>query len=64
MTIHDDRDESSFPPQSNNAGTLSMHERMSAIGGWLDVCRTSEGASTKATLPLADENESIDPMLR
>lgn len=55
MTIRDEG--GGGTPASNRIGVgiLSMHERMSAIGGRLDVCRKPEGVSTLAILPLVEE---------
>ncbi|MEI6036033.1 MAG: response regulator [Verrucomicrobiae bacterium] len=42
------------PGSASGVGILSMHERMKAIGGSLQICRTPEGASSLAILPLAE----------
>ena len=58
MAIRDDGGSSpaSPPANRNGVGILSMHERMDAIGGTLEVSRTDEGLSTAALLPITEEN--------
>jgi signal transduction histidine kinase len=55
MTVRDDGRDTAGPSRGNGVGILSMHERMKAIGGTLDVCRTPEGVTARAILPLDDE---------
>ena len=58
MTIRDDGGGSAPSPECSTSGVgiLSMHERMNAIGGRLDVGRTADGVSTQAILPLTEEH--------
>ena len=66
MTIRDDRgaqspsslgDESSLAGAASGTGNISAHERMGAVGGFLDTCRSNEGVSVRARLPLSEENQ-------
>ena len=60
MTIRDAGGEGVPDISPNNrggVGIISMHERMKAIGGRLDVCWNPDGVSTVAALPLGDENK-------
>ena len=61
MTIHDDGPpaDATCPPEGGGfgMGILSMQERMTGIGGWLDVAHGPDGHSTLAVLPLSLPNE-------
>jgi two-component system sensor histidine kinase UhpB len=57
MTIRDEGGGDPALADGAGVGILSMNERMSAIGGRLDVLRTPEGVSTSAVLPLGNEQQ-------
>ena len=64
MTIHDEgrpSDASDVPDGTGfGVGILSMQERMTGIGGRLDVTHGPEGHSTMAVLPLTNQNGPED----